>query len=71
MPVSRPAIFTAQVADWDNLDRPREPAPSVAEALSLVESDGNRLDAAVLDVNLGNERVYPVAASRFAEFRSS
>jgi CheY-like chemotaxis protein len=37
------------------------PAASVAEALSLLESDGDRLDGAVLDINLGNERVYPVA----------
>jgi DNA-binding LytR/AlgR family response regulator len=37
------------------------PAASVAEALTLLENDGNRLDGAVLDINLGNERVYPVA----------
>src|SRR5438309_716085 len=37
------------------------PAASVAEALTLLESDGDRLDGAVLDINLGNERVYPVA----------
>jgi CheY-like chemotaxis protein len=35
------------------------PAPSVKTALALVER--NHLDAAVLDVNLGKERVYPVA----------
>lgn len=37
------------------------PAASVREALSLVENNGGRLDGAVLDVNLHNERVYPVA----------
>jgi CheY-like chemotaxis protein len=37
------------------------PAASVEEALSLVENNGGRLDGAVLDVNLRNERVYPVA----------
>jgi DNA-binding LytR/AlgR family response regulator len=36
-------------------------AASVAQALTLVENDGDRLDGAVLDINLGNERVYPVA----------
>jgi CheY-like chemotaxis protein len=34
------------------------PAGSVRKALALVSSD---LDAAVLDVNLGDERVFPVA----------
>jgi CheY-like chemotaxis protein len=37
------------------------PAASVEEALSFVEKDGVRLDGAVLDINLRNERVYPVA----------
>src|SRR4051794_18185888 len=37
------------------------PAGSVAEALKLLEVEGSRLDGAVLDINLGNERVYPVA----------
>src|SRR3954471_9178294 len=37
------------------------PAASVVEALALLESEGDRLDGAVLDINLGNERVYPVA----------
>ncbi|MEA2903335.1 MAG: hypothetical protein QOI12_722 [Alphaproteobacteria bacterium] len=37
------------------------PAASVEEALSLVENKGGRLDGAVLDINLRNERVYPVA----------
>ena len=37
------------------------PAASVEEALSLVENNGGRLDGAVLDINLRNERVYPVA----------
>jgi CheY-like chemotaxis protein len=36
-------------------------AGSVAEALTLLESNGDRLDAAVLDINLGYERSYPVA----------
>ena len=35
------------------------PAPSVAQALALI-GDGD-LDAAVLDVNLGKETVFPVA----------
>jgi CheY-like chemotaxis protein len=37
------------------------PAASVEEALLLVEMNGGRLDGAVLDINLRNERVYPVA----------
>src|SRR5438270_8852311 len=37
------------------------PAASVAEALTFLERDGDRLDGAVLDVNLGKERVYPLA----------
>jgi hypothetical protein len=37
------------------------PAASVEEALSFVEKDGVRLDGAVLDINLRDERVYPVA----------
>ena len=37
------------------------PAGSVAEALELVATDGGDLDGAVLDVNLRDERVYPVA----------
>lgn len=37
------------------------PAASVEDALALVGSDGDRLDAAVLDINLRDERVYPVA----------
>lgn len=36
------------------------PAPSVAEALALIAA-GPAVDAAVLDVNLRGERVYPVA----------
>ena len=35
------------------------PAATVAEALKLVASE--RLDGAVLDINLGGDRVYPVA----------
>ena len=37
------------------------PAASVNEALALLESDSDRLDGAVLDVNLQDDRVYPVA----------
>jgi ActR/RegA family two-component response regulator len=37
------------------------PAGSVQDALELVESHGERLDAAVLDINLRDEGVYPVA----------
>lgn len=37
------------------------PAGSVEAALELVESDGERLDGAVLDINLRDQRVYPVA----------
>ncbi len=37
------------------------PAGSVEAALELVERDGERLDGAVLDINLRDQRVYPVA----------
>jgi ActR/RegA family two-component response regulator len=37
------------------------PAASVEHALELVESEGDRLDGAVLDINLRDELVYPVA----------
>ena len=37
------------------------PAASVEEALSLLDNNGGGLDGAVLDINLQNERVYPVA----------
>ena len=37
------------------------PAASVEEALSLLDKNSDRLDGAVLDINLRNERVYPVA----------
>src|SRR3954470_16231650 len=37
------------------------PAASVEDALSLVDNNFDRLDGAVLDINLRNERVYPVA----------
>ena len=36
-------------------------AGSVARGLALTEDAASRLDAAVLDVNLGGETVYPVA----------
>jgi CheY-like chemotaxis protein len=45
------------------------PAPSVAEAFALIE--GGAVDAAVLDVNLGGEPVYPLAdalAARLVPF---
>jgi CheY-like chemotaxis protein len=37
------------------------PAGSVGEALEFVETAGAELDAAVLDINLRDERVFPVA----------
>src|SRR5436189_372660 len=37
------------------------PAASVEEALALVHNNSDRIDGAVLDINLRNERVYPVA----------
>lgn len=37
------------------------PAGTVEDALSLVEREGDRLDGALLDVNLRGERVFPVA----------
>jgi CheY-like chemotaxis protein len=37
------------------------PVGSVRDALVLVEAEGSRLDGAVLDINLHDERVYPVA----------
>ena len=37
------------------------PAASLAEALEPVADTGHTLDGAVLDVNLRDERVYPVA----------
>ena len=37
------------------------PAASVNEALALLESDTDGLHGAVLDVNLQDDRVYPVA----------
>jgi CheY-like chemotaxis protein len=39
------------------------PAGTVEDALQLLESDGEQLDAAVLDINLRDERVYPVASA--------
>lgn len=38
-------------------------AGSVADGLTLVENASFAVDAAVLDVNLGGEKVYPVAES--------
>jgi CheY-like chemotaxis protein len=43
------------------------PAGSVEEALELVQSQGGRLDGAVLDVNLAGQRVYPVADALMAK----
>ena len=38
------------------------PAPNLAEALSFIESHGDRLDVAVLDVSLtGNDTCLPIA----------
>src|SRR3954470_5213633 len=37
------------------------PVGTLKAALALVERDGPQLDAAVLDINLRTERVYPVA----------
>lgn len=37
------------------------PVPSVARALALVDAEGGTIDGAVLDVNLGSEKVFPVA----------
>ena len=37
------------------------PVGSVAEALSLIGTGGGELDAAILDINLGGERAFPVA----------
>src|SRR5918997_490361 len=41
------------------------PVGSVDEALALVEAEG-RFDGAVLDLNLGNDRAYPVADALLA-----
>src|SRR5436190_13502874 len=37
------------------------PAASLQEALALVETHGQRLHGAVLDINVRDERVYPIA----------
>jgi ActR/RegA family two-component response regulator len=37
------------------------PAGSVPDAISLIEAGEEPLDGAVLDIHLGEERVYPVA----------
>jgi CheY-like chemotaxis protein len=36
-------------------------APSVSKAVRLVDDKGEMLDGAILDVNLGGEKVFPVA----------
>jgi CheY-like chemotaxis protein len=43
------------------------PAASVAQATALIESDGETLDGALLDINLRGELVYPVADALAAE----
>jgi hypothetical protein len=43
------------------------PAGSVKDALALVVSEGGRLDGALLDVNLHNDKIYPVAEALSAE----
>ena len=40
---------------------PVGPAPSIEEALHLIDAEGSMLDAAILDVALRGEDVYPVA----------
>lgn len=40
---------------------------SVKDARELIEAERDRLDGAVLDVNLGNDRVYPVADMLLAQ----
>jgi DNA-binding NtrC family response regulator len=42
------------------------PEPSVARALSRISNEG-RIDAAVLDVNLGGESAFPIADALAAE----
>jgi DNA-binding NtrC family response regulator len=37
------------------------PLPSVQEAIDLLESNASTVDAAVIDINLGGERAYPLA----------
>jgi len=37
------------------------PAGSVDQALGLLNKEGDRLTGALLDINIRNERVYPVA----------
>jgi DNA-binding NtrC family response regulator len=39
------------------------PAGSVEDALKLVHANGDKIDGALLDINLRDERVYPVADS--------
>lgn len=37
------------------------PVPTVEQALDVIREQGNELDAAVLDINLGSHTAYPVA----------
>jgi len=37
------------------------PAPTIEDALTLIQAHGSRLDRAILDVNLRGEKVFPVA----------
>jgi CheY-like chemotaxis protein len=42
------------------------PAPSVAQAIALIDSEGEMIDGALLDINLRGELVYPVADALIA-----
>ncbi|WP_426000430.1 response regulator [Caulobacter sp. DWR1-3-2b1] len=42
------------------------PAPTVQDALTLIQAHGPRLDRAVLDINLRGEKVFPVADALLA-----
>jgi DNA-binding NtrC family response regulator len=43
------------------------PAASVADALQLIKANGDKIDGALLDINLRGERVYPVAEALAAK----
>jgi CheY-like chemotaxis protein len=43
------------------------PAGSLSQALALVGSEGDTLNAALLDINIHDERVYPVADALAAQ----
>ncbi len=42
------------------------PAPSVTQAMALIDSEGDTIDGALLDINLRGELVYPVADALIA-----